>query len=167
MSDSFELKPIAQDSLGKALEKARRYRLLNDPVQAESICLDILAVDDDNQDAVIEYILAMADQFAGARSSPSKHAILEYVGRLDDEYQQAYYTGIVCEREALGFLERGQAAGFAYIGLREAMEWYEKAEKQRPEGNDDALLRWNACVRTIQREKLRPPPEHDIELPLD
>ena len=40
----------------------------------------------------------------------------------------------------------------AYEWLREAMDWYEKAEAIRPAGNDDALLRWNACARLIMRD---------------
>ena len=39
-----------------------------------------------------------------------------------------------------------------YEWLREAMDWYEKAEAIRPAGNDDALLRWNACARLIMRD---------------
>ncbi|MCG8418801.1 MAG: hypothetical protein MJE77_12760 [Proteobacteria bacterium] len=168
MSDeSFELKSIHKESVAHALEKAQTYRLLNDPIQAESICLDILAIEPDNQEALIDLILAMTDQFSSVGAVPSKNDILQYANKLDTEYQRVYYTGLVCEREALGFLSRGQAAVFAYDGLRDAMEWYEKAEKLRPEGNDDALLRWNSCVRTIRRERLTPPPQHERELPLD
>ena len=48
----FELKRIAPDGIPSALEKAQRYRLLNQPEQAESICRDIIAVDGDHQDAL-------------------------------------------------------------------------------------------------------------------
>ena len=30
------------------------------------------------------------------------------------------------------------------------MECFEKAEKIRPQGNDDAVLRWNRCLRLLQ-----------------
>ena len=59
----FQLKPIAKTSIPRALEKAERYRLLNEPRQAESICLDILAVDSSNQAALIILLLALTDQF--------------------------------------------------------------------------------------------------------
>jgi len=49
-----ELKRLHKDAIPAALEKAERYRLLNEPGEAESICLDILAVDPDNQRALIE-----------------------------------------------------------------------------------------------------------------
>ena len=41
----FELKPLSQKPLPAALAKAERYRLLNEPSEAESICQDILAVE--------------------------------------------------------------------------------------------------------------------------
>src|SRR5207247_1282312 len=47
----FELKPLTQEAIPKALEKAERYRLLKEPAQAESICLDVLQIDPGNQKA--------------------------------------------------------------------------------------------------------------------
>jgi hypothetical protein len=45
--------------------------------------------------------------------------------------------------------------------LLEAMDWFEKAERIRPSHNDDALLRWNACVRLIASNRLEArPAEH-------
>ncbi len=35
--------------------------------------------------------------------------------------------------------------------LLEARSWYERAEALRPPGNDDVLLRWNACARLLMR----------------
>jgi len=35
--------------------------------------------------------------------------------------------------------------------FEEAMTCFESAEKIRPEGNDDAILRWNRCVRLLQQ----------------
>ena len=65
----FELKRIAPDSIPEALSKVERYRLLNEPSLAESICLDILAVAPENQDALISLLLARTDQF-GAGGQP-------------------------------------------------------------------------------------------------
>jgi hypothetical protein len=62
-------------------------------------------------------------------------------------------------------LTKGPSAAFAYDGFREAMEWFEKAAELRPEGNDDSILRWNSCVRTIQNQNLHPrPPEVELGL---
>jgi hypothetical protein len=44
-----ELKSLHKDAIPAALGKAERYRLLNEPGEAESICLDILHVDPENQ----------------------------------------------------------------------------------------------------------------------
>ncbi|MCA9704869.1 MAG: hypothetical protein KDK70_03335 [Myxococcales bacterium] len=163
----FELKPIHHASVERSLAKARQYRLLNEPLQAESICLDIVQAEPDNEAARIELILAMSDQFAGHRKSPHKPDLKAHVAALRDEYSRCYYTGLVCEREGLAYLERGHAAVFAYGCLRDAMDWYEKAEALQPEGNEDAVLRYNSCVRTIRREKLKPPADYGSNFPLE
>ncbi|MEO8648179.1 MAG: hypothetical protein ABI539_03340, partial [Acidobacteriota bacterium] len=59
----FDLKPLDQDAIPAALEKANRYRLLNEPGAAESIYLDILAVEPDDQEALKNIVLAMSDRF--------------------------------------------------------------------------------------------------------
>ena len=43
-------------------------------------------------------------------------------------------------------------------------EGLEKAEELRPPGNDDALLRWNACARIIMGNGLAPRSEERIAL---
>ena len=50
----------------------------------------------------------------------------------------------------------------AYEMLREAKVWYERAEALRPAGNDDVLLRWNACARLLMEnpDLAREPEEH-------
>ena len=53
-----ELKSLHKDAIPAALEKAERYRLLNEPGEAESICLDILHVDPENQQAIVTLLLA-------------------------------------------------------------------------------------------------------------
>ena len=151
----FELKPMRREAIPKALEKAERYRLLNEPAQAESICHDILRVDPTNQPAMIALLLAQTDQFD--RGLPINHP-RELLPRLRDEYERAYYAGIICERKARAQLHQALpgARFMAYDLLCEAMAWYEKAEALRPPDNDDTTLRWNACVRTIRDRRLEP-----------
>ena len=161
------LKAIAADGISQALEKAERYRLLNDPAQAESICRDVIAVDPANQDALRMLILALTDQFVAQASGPGAREVRDHIGRLADEYERAYYTGIVFERETRAYLERKNVVrSAAYDGFRHAMEWYERAEALRPPGNVDAVLRWNSCVRAIERERLEPE-SLEPELPLE
>ena len=59
----FELKRLSADAIPAALEKALRYRLLNDPAEAESICHDVLRIDPENQQALVNLLLALTDRF--------------------------------------------------------------------------------------------------------
>jgi hypothetical protein len=165
----FDPKPISRAGVPAALQKAERYRLINDPSSAESICLDVLEVDPDNQQAVVTMILAITDQFDQGPTEGVRRA-RELLPRLEDEYKRAYYAGIVCERCAKAQL-RPQTPGageMAYHWLQEALRWYEKAEARRPPGNDESILRWNTCVRMLNRnEQLRPGTQEPVELGLE
>ena len=156
----FQLKPISKEAVPEALEKVERYRLLNEPAQAESICLDVLRIDPENQHALIMLVLALTDQFgvSGLMVSNAR----EVLPKLQGEYQRAYYSGIVWERLAHSQLRQASpnSAFSAYESLRQAMECYEQAEKLRPSGNDDAILRWNTCARILMGNRnLRPRPD--------
>jgi len=167
MTHRFELKRISADAIGRSVERAEHYRLLNDPEQAESICLDVLAVDDRNEPARVQLILSLTDQFRGGGGTHAVRRANEQVAKLAGEYARAYYAGLVAERQGRAHLLRGgMARTFAYEGLDEAMQHYEQAEALKPPGVDDAILRWNACARTIERERLQPrreEPEHLLE----
>lgn len=149
----FNLKPLSKEAIPAALEKARHYRLLNEPAAAESICLDILAVEPENQEALIDIVLAMADRFGKDYAVGDNH-VNEFLPRITDEYARQYYTGIVYERRAKAILAKEGVNAFEMF--RQAMNCFEKAEAIRPTGNDDAILRWNGCARIIQRNKLEP-----------
>jgi hypothetical protein len=167
MSEPLELRPISADGVRHALEKAERYRLLNDPAQADSIYRDILAIDPHNQAALRGLVLALTDQLGGERGQLADREAKELIKGFDDEYDRAYYMGIVLERETRAYLQRKTAVrSGAYHGFREAMAYYEKAAHLRAEDDVDAVLRWNSCVRAIEREKLEPEPDHP-ELPLE
>lgn len=153
-----DLKPITRAGVPAALQKANRYRLLNDSPAAESICLDILAVDPSNAEALVTRVLAITDQFPGAPGEALARAQAAAEG-LKDPYAYAYYHGIVCERWAKATLHRDvpDAGALAHEWVMKALEWYQRAESLRPEGNDDAILRWNTCVRLLHRHPtLRP-----------
>ena len=156
MSEDLRLKPIRPNAVEEALARADHYRLLNQPGQAESICRDILRVEPGHQPALVMIVLALTDQYTRLHGAPRVKMTQEYVARIRDEYQRLYYGGLVLERQARALLQRGMAGSFAYDGFRQAMELYDRAEQLRPEGNDDAILRWNSCLRTIRRANLRP-----------
>ena len=146
----MELKSLHRDAIPSALAKAERYRLLHEPWQSESICQDVLSVDPENQTALVTLLLALSDQFGQAYKVQEDK---EVAARITDEYERAYYSGIISERRAQALLHQSRhATGSAiYDWLREAMEFYEKAEAVRPPANDDALLRWNTCARLLMR----------------
>ena len=148
----FELKVLSVDAVPRALAKAERYRLLNEPGEAESICLDALAVDPSNQPVLTTLLLALTDQFTNDGRTPVTKA-WQTVARLEDSYEREYYTGLIHERRAKAHLQHESPGSgpLVYDWLRQAMECYERAEAIRPGGNDDAILRWNACVRFLER----------------
>jgi hypothetical protein len=164
VTDNYELKPISSGGIPGALQKAERYRIINDPSSSESICLDVLEVDPRNQEALITLLLAITDQLAERPAEGARRA-QELLPRLDDEYKRMYYAGIVCERCAKAHLRRGTMGSgeLAYHWFQEAMEWYEKAEARRPAANDEAILRWNTCARILARdEHIRPRLEEPV-----
>ena len=100
----YPLKPLSKDAVPSALAKAERYRLLNEPGEAESICLDILQVDPGNQDAIVALLLSLTDQFpdeAGTCAALAARADA-LVDRLTDLYEREYYKGIIRERRRHG-----------------------------------------------------------------
>jgi tetratricopeptide (TPR) repeat protein len=149
----MKLKLISREAIPAALEKAIRYRNLNEPAEAESICLDVLEVEPENREALVTLLLALTDQFEDRLAEKVPRA-LDVLSRLRDEYQKEYYAGVVRERQAKAFLKRalpgsGEAA---YGWLHEAMKHYDKAAEIRPPGDDSAILRWNTCARIMMSE---------------
>src|SRR5207248_11695595 len=72
-----ELKSLSKEAIPAALEKAERYRLLNEPGEAESICLDILKADPENQQAIITLLLALTEDRKSTRLN-SSHRTISY-----------------------------------------------------------------------------------------
>jgi len=164
----FQIKPISKEGIPAALERAERYRLLNEPMLAESICLDILDADPRNTQAMVTMLLAITDQFSTTSLVDLSQA-KQLSSKLPDEYDRLYYAGLICERQGNAVLNKHiPDSGFAaYEWLIEAMEFYEKAEAIRPPGKDDSILRWNTCARLIMRHHLKPRDERYIEQPLE
>ncbi len=158
----MDLKRISPESIGRALDLAERYRLLNEPEQAASICHDVLAIEPGNVEAIRNLFLATTEQFGKKRGTRLEDAE-KVAGQFPSEYEQAYYGGIAAERWARTKLQ--EAAPPQHVGdwLHKAMEKYEQAENLRAAGNDDAMLRWNACARLISRvpELERPDKDDD------
>ncbi len=164
----FELKKLSNEAIPAALDKALRYRLLNEPAEAESICQDVLSIQPDNQEALVTLLLALTDRFSEGYAVGVKQA-QDVLSRIRDPYEHAYYAGIISERQGKARLQQGHPGADydAYEFLSEAMNWFEKAETLRPPKNDDALLHWNTCARIIMGHGLTPRTEEKFDFALE
>ncbi len=120
----FELKKLSREAIPKALERAMRYRLLNDPALAESICIDVLETDPDNQDALSILILALTDQCSAPVYCVGHNRVEDFLERLTDEYKRHYYTGLYHERKAKATLAKRMAGTTAYQLFRDLFRCY-------------------------------------------
>lgn len=148
----FELKPIPKEALTKVLDKAEHYRFLNEALEAECICLDVLDVDPENQRALYILALALSDQTDRRPALKTKEAH-DVAARLTDEFQRRYVSGIICERRAKADMRRASvgAEQNAHEWFLDAMEHFEAAAAIAPKGNYGAILRWNTCARILNR----------------
>ncbi len=144
-----QFKTISPTGVPEALSKVQHYRYLNQAEEAESICRDILAVEPENQMALRQLGLAITDQFIGSIHDRFKEAE-GYFEKLSSAYERWYYLGILYERRAKAQLRAGHHAHSLLASFQHAMRCFEEAEKIKPAGNDDALLRWNRCLRLLQ-----------------
>ncbi|QEE28425.1 hypothetical protein FTW19_10680 [Terriglobus albidus] len=145
----YKLKRISTAGIAEAIAKAELYRSLNEPEEAESICRDILTIEPQHQRALRLLGLALTDQFTGGGSDRYREAELTF-RQLTDPYERLYYSGILCERRAKAQLSAGQPPEMLLVLFEEALHFFAEAEKVRPVGNDEAILRWNRCVRLLQ-----------------
>jgi hypothetical protein len=162
----YALKPISRDSIDHALAKAERYRLLNEPTDAESICRDILEIAPANREARISLVLALTDEFP--RDDRAFSSAVSEIACMESAYDRAYYSGIVWERRAKASHDAGRlgSSGHVYEWIVKALGLFEEAERVRPAGNDDSILRWNACVRFLERHKALGPRTEDVKEPI-
>ena len=146
----LKLKKISKDGIAEAISKAELYRYLNEPEESESICQDILAADPENQTALRILGLAITDEFVGQTTDRYSEAESMFL-RLADAYQQQYCLGLLCERRAKAQMRAGRPSHAVSVLFEEAMRHFEAAEKIHPPRNDDAVLRWNRCLRLLEK----------------
>jgi hypothetical protein len=147
-----KLKLISAAAVPAALEKALRYRLLNEPLEAESICLDVLHSDPDNQEAIVTLLLARTDLFDDEYMVAFERA-KAVLPKLTSGYDRAYYEGVIHERWAKAQTDRHVPSHVVTGWYLHAMHCYERAEELAPEGNPDVILRWNTCARLLNRQE--------------
>jgi hypothetical protein len=160
--ETFKLKRLSAGAIDAALKRALHYRYLNQPYLAESICRDILDAEPDHTEAYVTLIMSLCDQFRKSEGIRVQET-LSMAASLRDDYDRAYYSGLVCERRAEAALLRGgHASGaIAYEWFRRAMDHYADAEARSPVENDDAVLRWNTCARILNSHPDVRPREED------
>lgn len=163
-----QIRPIPLDAVPRALARAERYRLLNEPREAESICRDVLAVDPGNQQALVALVLAMTDLFAAGETAPAD--VQPFLARLTSPVDREYYAGVIEERWGKVLMLSGECRRSALDYLRQAMRHYDAVQRMGNGGGSraaagtadagepgvrwDAVLRWNTCVRMIERHGL-------------
>ena len=145
----YKLKSISHGGIAEALAKVELYRYLNEPEESESICRDILAIEPKQQLALRLLGLSITDQFTGGGADRNRDAEEVFL-KLTDTYERFYYSGILYERRAKAQLCAGQSPHTLLPLFERALQCFGEAEKIRPAGNDDAILRWNRCVRLLQ-----------------
>jgi hypothetical protein len=165
---NLELKPLPGGDLAEALALAERCRTSGEPEEAESVCLDVLDANPQDERALVLLLLVRTDLLERGLPGAVDRA-RELLPRMASEFDRAYYGGVICERQAKYLLrQRGKRTGFvAYDWFRYAMEEYEAAMALEPE-RQEPVLRWNACARTLMRNPhCTPDPderlEHEIE----
>jgi tetratricopeptide (TPR) repeat protein len=147
----LKLKTISKSGIAEAIAKAELYRYLNEPEEAESICRDILTADPRHMLGLRTLGLAITDQFTGGPGD--RYAEVEKIFQsLTDPYERLYYMGILCERRVKAQLRAGRAPHTLLPLLEKALQCFAEAEQIHPPGNDDAILRWNRCVRLLQSQ---------------
>lgn len=159
----FKLKKLSREGVPAAIAKAEKYRLLNDPTMAESICHDVLTIEPDNEETKIILLLALTDQFGINRSPYATKKAKDLVNEFKDKFKRIYYSGLIHERLGTATLNSGNMGNNydAYEWYIDAMALYEEAEALQPVGDNDAILRWNTCARIIMEHSLSKRPIDD------
>ena len=147
----IELKSLKPEAFSAALEKAKRYRLLGEPDDAESICLDILETKPGNQEALITLLLSLTDKFPHTGLTPAFEQAQELVDQLDNSYSKSYYLGVIFERRAKLHLKQGGpgSGNVAYHWFIKAMDAFDEALGSDNPKNQEAVLRYNSCARIL------------------
>jgi hypothetical protein len=149
-------KKIPIETVDNAMKQAQHYRLLNEPALAESICRDIVAVDEKNGLAWITLLLSLTDQF-DVKYTHAVDEAKDALAHLTDEFHKVYYEGILYERWARAQLQKEVPLETIESWTRTAMKLYDQANNLAPKDDPNPLLRWNTCARFLEEcEKKKP-----------
>jgi len=157
------IKPLPRSDVAAVLSRADKCRAAGESDVAESMCLDALELEPDNQAALVVLLLARTDLIDRGMSRGVERA-REVLPRLTAAYDQAYYAGLICERQARYMLsQRGSRSGaIAWEWFQFALEHYEDASRIDPE-KLEPVLRSNACTRLVAGNRYCAPRSSDLE----
>jgi hypothetical protein len=130
----FDLKRLSPGSVQGAMARVERYRLLNEPAEAESICCDILEIEPENEQVLIAMVLCLSDQIAEDPGAAVR--ALAVAGQLHENYDRAYYSGIVWERKA-----EASFHGKGYVAKETVHDWIVRAAEVLRRGRAVARAR--------------------------
>jgi tetratricopeptide (TPR) repeat protein len=147
--DQHALKRLGARDLEAAVDKAEQYRALNEPEEAESICRDVLAESPSHPRALRTLGLALTDRFAEEWAGVLDEAVAVFE-RLESPYERVYYAGVAWERCAKAQIKRAHWRQAAH-SIAHAMDLFAEAERVGPPNTPDPILRWNRCVRAIEK----------------
>ena len=88
-----DIKPVSREAIPHALEKVERYRLLNEPAEAESICRDVLRATRPAEDPWSEEVVDPAlwrepDAQIGIEREELADAVRKALGHLSPDHRQ-------------------------------------------------------------------------------
>jgi tetratricopeptide (TPR) repeat protein len=142
----YQMKQLPKDQVEAAWEMAEKYRDLNQPDEAESICHDILDVVPNHQAALRTLGLSLTDRFPSRWTELHKQA-LSVFSRLESQYERVYYAGVAWERRGRAQLEEVTGRG-AYDAFTEALELFQRASELAPD-RAEPVLRYNRGARAL------------------
>ena len=149
----MELKTLGADQVSSALAAAEQCRAGGEAETAESICTDILEVDPGNARAIELLLWSRVDLLGEGRYGGVERA-QEALALVQSDFERHYLEGVICEQQARFLIgKRGRhSSRVAYDWFRHAMDAFEEAARIAPD-RPEASLRWNACLRSIERDR--------------
>jgi len=158
-----EIKPLPRNDVEAVLSLAGKCRAAGESEAAESMCLDALELEPDNQAVLVLLLLARTDLIDRGLPRWVERA-RQVLPRLTGAYDQAYYAGLICERQArYMLLQRGSRSGsIAWEWFQFALEHYAEASRIDPE-RLEPVLRSNSCERLVSGNRYCAPGPSDRE----
>ena len=142
----YRVKRISTAGIAEAIAKAELYRSLSEPEEAESICRDILTIEPQHQLAL--RLLGLPDRSVHRSWVRSYREAEEIFQQLNDRMNGTTTLG----SRTSDARKRSSKPGNCLLTVQALRTGSYLSQRLRnsPAENDDAILRWNRCVRLLQ-----------------